>query len=52
MITLIIITVLAWFAYRHFARKKREVNRRNRSVDFRNAEIRPITRRLPWKELP
>ena len=52
MITLIILGVIAWFSYLYFARKKREVNLRNRSADFRNTEIRPITRRLPWKELP
>ena len=52
MITLIILGVVAWFAYRYLARKKHEVNLRNRTVDFRNTQIRPITRRLPWKELP
>ena len=51
MITLIILGLVAWFAYRHFANKKRETDRRNWSVDFRNADIRPITRRLPWKDL-
>jgi hypothetical protein len=51
MFTLIIFGLMAWFAYRHFAKRKREADRRNWSVDFRNADIRPVTRRLPWKEL-
>jgi predicted negative regulator of RcsB-dependent stress response len=51
MFTLIILGLIGWFAYRHFANKKREADRRNSSVDFRNTDIRPITRRLPWKDL-
>lgn len=51
MFTLIILGLIAWFAYRHFANKKRTADRRNWSVDFRDSDIRPITRRLPWKEL-
>ena len=50
MFTLIILALVAWFGYRHLAKKKREADRRNWSVDFRNADIRPITRRLPWKD--
>ena len=50
MFTLIILALVAWFGYRHFARKKREADRRNWSVDFRNTDIRPVTRRLPWKD--
>lgn len=52
MFTLIILGLIAWFTYRHLAKKKREADRRNWSVDFRNTDIRPVTRRLPWKELP
>jgi hypothetical protein len=52
MFTLIILGLIGWFAYRHLATKKREADRRNWSVDFRNADIRPVTRRLPWKDLP
>jgi hypothetical protein len=52
MFTLIVLGLIGWFAYRHFATKKRDADRRNWSVDFRNADIRPVTRRLPWKELP
>lgn len=52
MFTLIVLGLIAWIAYRHFAKKKRKADWRNRSVDFRNADIHPITRRLPWKELP
>ncbi len=51
MFTLIILGLIAWFAYRHLAKKKREADRRNWSVDFRNTDIRPVTRRLPWREL-
>lgn len=51
MFTLIVLGLVGWFAYRHFANKKREADRRNWSVDFRTADIRPVTRRLPWKEL-
>jgi hypothetical protein len=51
MLTLIVLGLIGWFAYRHFANKKRENDRRNWSVDFRNTDIRPITRRLPWKDL-
>lgn len=51
MFTLIILGLVVWFAYRHLANKKREADRRNFSVDFRDADIRPVTRRLPWKEL-
>ena len=53
MFKLNILVVVAWFAYRHFAKKKQARDARNWSVDFRNdRSIRPITRRLPWKELP
>jgi hypothetical protein len=51
MITLIILGLIGWFAYRHLANKKRASDRRNWSVDFRDTEIRPVTRRLPWKDL-
>ncbi len=51
MFTLIIMGLIAWFAFRHFAKKKREADRRNWSVDFRNTDVRPVTHRLPWKEL-
>jgi len=51
MFTLIILGLIAWFAYRHFAQKKRKADRRNWSVDFRDTAIRPVTRRLPWKDL-
>ena len=51
MTTLIILGLIAWFVYRQLAKKKREADRRNWSVDFRDTDIRPVTRRLPWKEL-
>jgi hypothetical protein len=51
MFTLIVLGLIAWFTYRHLAQKKRAADRRNWSVDFRKTDIRPITRRLPWKEL-
>ena len=51
MFTLIILGLIAWLTYRHLAQKKREADRRKWSVDFRNANIRSISRRLPWKEL-
>lgn len=49
MFTLIFLGVVAYFAYRHMAAKKRRNDIRNWSVDFRNEDVRPITRRLPWK---
>jgi hypothetical protein len=52
MFTLIILATIAWFAYRHFAKKKRAADVRNWGVDYRRNDIRPVTRRLPWKELP
>jgi predicted negative regulator of RcsB-dependent stress response len=52
MFTLIILGLIGWFAYRHFANKKREADRRSWSVDFREQDIRPVTRRLPWNDLP
>lgn len=50
MFSLIILGLIVWFAYSHFAKKKREADRQNWSVDFRDSDIRPITRRLPWKD--
>lgn len=50
MFTIIILGLIAWFAYRHFAKKKREADRRSWSVEFRESDIRPATRRLPWKD--
>ncbi|WP_397591085.1 hypothetical protein [Sphingorhabdus sp.] len=51
MFTLIILGLIGWFAYRYFAQKKRKADRRNWSVDFRDTAIRPVTCRLPWKDL-
>lgn len=51
MFTLIILGLIGWFAFRHFAKQKREADRRNWSVDFRSQDIRPVTRRLPWRDL-
>jgi hypothetical protein len=50
MFTVIILGLIAWFAFRHFAKKKREADRRNWSVDFRGRDIRPVARRLLWKD--
>ena len=50
MFTLIIFGLIAWFAYRHLVQKKRKADRRSWSVDFRDSPIRPVTRRLPWRE--
>ena len=50
MFTLIILGLTGWLAFRHLAKKKRQADRRNWSVNFRRTEIRPITRRLPWKD--
>ena len=50
MFTLIILGLIGCFAYRHLAKKKRQADRRSLTVDFRKTEIRPITRRLPWKD--
>jgi hypothetical protein len=52
MLFYIILIAAAWLTYRHFAKKKRAADIRNCSVDFRNDKaIRPITRRLPWRNL-
>jgi hypothetical protein len=52
MLFYIILITAAWLAYRHFAKKKRAADIGNWSVDFRNDKaIRPVTRRLPWKDL-
>jgi hypothetical protein len=51
MFTLVILGLIGWFAYRHFVQKKRHADRRNWSVDFRDTAGRPVTRRLPWKDL-
>ena len=52
MWTLIFIAVVAFIAFRHKANKKRRDDIRNWSVDFRQDDIRPVTRRLPWKDRP
>jgi hypothetical protein len=51
MFTLIVLGIIALVAYRFFDKKKREAERQSRSVDFRNSDIRPVNRRLPWKDL-
>jgi hypothetical protein len=51
MLTLIILGLIGWFAYRHFAQKKRQADHRNWRVDYRDTPIRPLTRRLPWRNL-
>jgi hypothetical protein len=51
MFTLIILGLIGWFTYRHFTQKKRQADRRNWRVDYREAPIRPVTRRLPWRDL-
>ena len=51
MWTLIFLGIIGFMAFRHMARKKRQRDIRNWSVDFRKDDIRPITRRLPWRNL-
>ena len=52
MLFYVIIITGVWLTYRHFSKKKRAADIRNWSVDFRNDKaIRPVTRRLPWKDL-
>ena len=51
MFTLIILGLIGWFTYRHFAQKKRQADRHNWRVNYRDAPIRPLNRRLPWKDL-
>lgn len=51
MWTLIFFAVIGFIAFRHMAKKKRRSDIRNWSVDFRHDDIRPVTRRLPWKDL-
>ena len=51
MFKLIILGLIAWFVYHHFAQKKRKADRHNWRIDFRDMPIRPVTRRLPWKDL-
>lgn len=50
MFTLIILGLIVWFIYRHFAQKKRQADRHNWRVNYRDAPIRPLNRRLPWKD--
>lgn len=47
---LIILGIVAYFAIRRAMHKKRQRDIRNWSVDFRNEDIRPVTRRLRWKD--
>ena len=47
----VIAGLIGWFAYRHFAQKKRQADRRNWGVDYRDTPICPMTRRLPWRDL-
>ncbi|MBJ7389842.1 MAG: hypothetical protein JHC92_10545 [Sphingomonadaceae bacterium] len=51
MFMLIILGLIIWFTYRHFAQKKRQADRRNWRVDYRDTPIRPLTRRLPYRDL-
>lgn len=51
MWTLIFLGVVAFIAFRHASKKKRRNDIRNWSVDFREDAIKPITRRLPWRNL-
>jgi predicted negative regulator of RcsB-dependent stress response len=51
MFTLIVLGILALFAWRFFDKKKREAEGRTRTVDFYESDIRPVNRRLPWKDL-
>lgn len=51
MFTLMVLGLVGWFAFRHFANKKREADRRSWSVDFRGSDIGPVKRRLPWKKM-
>lgn len=50
MFTLIVLGLIGWFVFRHFANKKREADRQNWRVDYRGNDARPAPRRLPWKE--
>jgi hypothetical protein len=47
----IILGLIGWFTYRHFAQKKRQADRHNWRVDYRDTPIRRLTRRLPWRDL-
>lgn len=49
MFTLIFLGLIGFFAFRHMAKKKRQQDIRNWSVDFRQTDIKPISRRLPWR---
>ena len=52
MYTLIILGLVAWFTYRHLAKKKRQADIRNWSVDFRNEPgTKAEHRRIKWKDL-
>lgn len=51
MFTLIILGLMGWFAYRHFVQKKRHADQNDWRVNYSDAPIRPLTRRLPWKDL-
>ncbi len=48
----IIIGIAAWIFLSRKAKAKREADIRNWSVDFRNdPAIRPINKKLPWRDL-
>ena len=53
MWTIIIIAVIAWFAFSHFKKKKYEAEAKRWSVDFRNdPSVKKVKSRLRWKDLP
>lgn len=50
---IVILGICAWLYLSHRAKAKREADIRNWSVDFRiDPQIKPVTRRLRWKDLP
>jgi hypothetical protein len=46
------IGLITWLLISRKLRAKRDADAKNWSVDFHNDQtIRPVTRRLPWKDL-
>ena len=50
MWTLIVLAVVAWFAYSHIKKKKYEAEAKKWTVEYRNQEDR-AAKRIKWKDL-
>lgn len=50
MWTLIILAAAAWFAYRHFKKRKYQADAKKWSVEHQQQQGRPV-KRIRWKDL-